>query len=417
MTTNPAIVTVTARLAELTARLDAAGTAIGFPAGTDLDWRPLADLFTRGLLNNLGDPYADGLYPFHTKDFEREAVDLVAGLFRAPADDRWGYVTAGASEATLYGLDLARRLHPDAVVLHSSASYPAVPKAVRLLAMPSVVLRTDEHGELDYHDLADQAGRRRDRPLVVVANAGTTFGEAVDDVRRIRRVLDELAVPADRRFILTDAALSGIPLALLDPADRPGFDLADGADCVLVSGHKFLSTPMPAAVVVVRASTRAGAPMVAYTGSPDATIASSRSGHAALAVWYALTVLGRDGLAARAEHARDLAAYLHHQLTELGWPAWRRPHAMTVTLAAPPAPIRTRFRLANSGGRTHIVCAPGVLRADLNAFLSALAASQGRPAVPDAASGSDRAPDGNGRRSWLPRQTRRSTPAARGDDR
>src|SRR5207244_2952051 len=141
----------------------------------------------------------------------------------------------------------------------------------------------------------------------------------------------------------------------------------------VVSGHKFLATPMPCAVVVVRASTVThAAPVVAYTGSPDTTISSSRNGHAALAVWYALSVWGRDGLAARASQSRDLAAYLHARLAEMGWPADRRPHAMTVTLAAPPVRVRERWRLAVHEGRSHIVCAPGVTRQLLDEFLDAL---------------------------------------------
>src|SRR5262249_29574206 len=220
------------------------------------------------LLNNLGAPSIAGLSPWHVKDFEREAVDLLADLLRAPAGDRWGYVTGGATEGTLYGLWLARRLHPRGVVYHTTASHPSVAKAVDVLGMPSVVLRTDEYGELDYRDLADQVGRLRHRPAVVVANVGTTMSESTDDVRQILRVLDSVPVRAVRRFGLADAALSGIPLALLDPTDRPGFDLHDGADAVVVSGHKFLATPMPCAAVVVKASTVARAPTVAYTGSP-----------------------------------------------------------------------------------------------------------------------------------------------------
>lgn len=403
---------VSARLAELAARLDAVTPAIGFPADSDIDWRPLAELFTRGLLNNLGDPYTNGLYPLHVKDFEREAVDMLADLFRAPAADRRGYVASGATEATLYGLELARRLHPGAVVLHSAAAHPAVPKAVRILAMPSVVLRADEHGAMDYQDLADQVRLRRDRPVVVVANAGTTMTEAVDDVRRIRGVLDDAAVPAGRRFILVDAALSGIPLALLDPAVRPGFDFTDSPACVLVSGHKFLSTPMPCAVVIVKASTCALAPAVSYTGSANTTIASSRSGHAALAVWYALSVLGPDGLAARAQQCRDLAAYLHERLDEMQWPAWRLPYAVTVTLAAPSEQVRGRWRLANDAGRCHIVCAPGVLRSDLDALLTVLAEAQGLPPAPDHEPDDGHPARPNGRRRWLPRQRRAAGSAA-----
>ncbi|GAA1889844.1 histidine decarboxylase [Asanoa iriomotensis] len=403
---------VAARLAKLSARLDAAGDALGFPAASDVDWSPLADIFSRGLLNNLGDPFVDGLFPFHSKDFERDAIGILADLFRAPADDGWGYIAANASEATVYGLDLARRLHPDAIVLHSAAAHPAVAKAARLLAMRSVVVRTDTRGELDYDDLADQVAARRDRPIVVVANAGTTFTEAVDDVRRVTAVLDELAVPVERRFILVDAALSGIPLATLDPAARPGFDFADGADCVFVSGHKFLATPMPCAAVIVKASVRSRAPVVSYTGSPDATISTSRNGHAALAIWYALTIFGRDGLTARAVNARDLAAYLHTALGERDWPAWRNPHAMTVTLTIPPEQIRTRWRLADHGGRSHIVCTPGVTREHINTFLAAI--DNHRP-TPEPDNSTGQVASVNGRR--VPRQLRPGATAVAGDHR
>jgi histidine decarboxylase len=396
---------VAARLAELAARMDAAATAtMGFPASHDIDWSPLASIFSRSLLNNLGDPYMDGLYPLHAKDFERDAVDVLAEMFRTPPGDRWGYVTGGATEGTLYGLWLARRLHPRAVVYHSTASHPSVAKAVDVLGLRSVVLRTDEHGEMDYQDLAEQVGMLRCRPAVVVANVGTTMSETTDDVRRVLRVLDSVPMPVAHRFVLADAALSGIPLATLDPAERPGFDLHDGADAVVVSGHKFLATPMPCAAVVVRASTVArAAPVVAYTGSPDTTISSSRNGHAALAIWYALTVCGQDGLAARARRSYELAAYLHGRLSELGWPADRRPHAMTVTLAAPSPAVRARWRLAAHEGRSHIVCVPGVTRHLLDEFLDALA---GDDPAPEGAG----PPTANGKLNLLP-QLHRSTSA------
>src|SRR5262249_26575224 len=125
---------VAARLAELAFRLDADRPAtMGFSAGPDIDLAPVAPPFRPWLLNNLGDPYIDGLYPWHVKDFEREAVDLLADLLRAPAGDRWGYVTGGATEGTLYGLWLARRLHPRGVVYHTTASHPSVAKAVDVL--------------------------------------------------------------------------------------------------------------------------------------------------------------------------------------------------------------------------------------------------------------------------------------------
>src|SRR5262249_46953745 len=158
-------------------------------------------------------------------------------------------------------------------------------------------VRADHSGQIDYFDLEAQVERNRDRPAIVVANIGTTMTEAIDDVRRIHQILDSLAIR--RRYVHADAALSGIPLALLNPDQRPGFDFVDGADSLIVSGHKFLGTPMPCGVVVVKESlcarlTRTGV----YTGSPDTTITCSRSGHAALLIWYALRSCGIDGLRA-----------------------------------------------------------------------------------------------------------------------
>jgi histidine decarboxylase len=153
---------------------------------------------------------------------------------------------------------------------------------LRLLNLDAVRIRTDHWGEIDYDDLTKQLDRLRHRPAMVVATIGTTMTEAVDDVRRISAILDNLAIRD--RFIHADAALSGIPLALLDPHQRPGFDFADGADSISASGHKFIGSPMPCGIVVVRASHRDRVVHTGeYTASPDATISGSCSGHACCA--------------------------------------------------------------------------------------------------------------------------------------
>jgi histidine decarboxylase len=347
---------------------------IGFPGATDFDYAELADLLTRHLLNNVGDPYVDGSGLNHAKAFEREVVGFCADLFRAPLGDRWGYVTTGGSEGNLYGLWLARSLYPDALAYVSDAAHRSVVKALELLGMEYVLVGSDWAGEMDYGDLADQVARHRHRPAVVVATAGTTMTEAVDDVREVSRVLRALAIR--RRFVHVDAALSGIPLALLDPDGRPGFDFADGADSVAVSGHKFLGAPFPCGVVVVRASDRDRMTgPVRYTGSPDSTVTGSRSGHAALLLWYALRRYGREGLRTRAEQARGLAAYTHARLVELGWEAYRHPHAFTVVLRTPPDAVARTWVLATDGGWSHIVTMPGVTRERVDAFLADLAAT------------------------------------------
>ncbi|GAA0805978.1 histidine decarboxylase [Spirilliplanes yamanashiensis] len=378
--TGPAAVTglgadTAAELDALRRRLDgAAATNIGFPATTGFDYSALAPFFARYMLNNLGDPYTDGAYPIHTKPMEREVVDTVADLFGAPADDRWGYVTSGATEGTEYALHLARTLHPDAVVYHSAAAHHSVTNAIGRLGMMSVAIRADALGEIDYDDLADQVDRHRIRPAIVIANIGTAVTEAVDDVAMITQVLDSRAV--HRRWIHGDAALAGLPLALLDPDDRPAIDFAAGLDSVVTSGHKFLGAPVPCAVVVVRNSHRqAHARFVTYTGSPDTTVANSRSGLAALVLWYALRTHGLEGLRQRADQARQLAAAAHEALREIGWPAHRHRHALTVSFPTPPAAVTAKWVLATHGANSLIVCMPGVTAAQIDAFVADLRAA------------------------------------------
>jgi histidine decarboxylase len=306
---------------------------------------------------------------------ERQVVTFLADLLRAPEHDRWGYITAGASEGTLYALWLARSRYPNGVVYHSEAVHHCISRAVDLLALPSVGVRADTTGELDYHDLAVEVGGRRDRPAIVVANIGTAMTEAVDDVRHITTVLDELAIA--RRWIHADAALSGIPLSLLDPDARPGFDFADGADSLIVSGHKFLGAPMPCGVVLVRDSLRPYAARAAtYTGVPDVTLTNSRSGLAALVLWYAVRRWGIEGLRARAEASRQVAAFAVGRLVGIGWEAWRNDRAFTVVLKTPPAPVTNKWVLASQAGWSHIVCMPGVTREQIDAFVTDLNAAR-----------------------------------------
>jgi histidine decarboxylase len=361
---------------------------IGFPGATDQTYPQLAGLLTGHLLNNVGDPYDLGHGRNHTKLLEQEVVRIVGDLLRAPAG-RWGQVTTGTSEGTLHALDEASQRYPDTIVYTSAAAHPSVVKAARRLKLPLIVARADESGQMDYDDLAGQLGTHRDRAAMIVATAGTTMSEAIDNVGAIDAVCEQLTIV--RRRIHVDAALSGIPLALLPDAVRPAFNFTAGATSIVISGHKFLSTLTPCGVLIYADKPYAAtAGQVCYTGSADATILGSRSGHTPLILWYILRTLGIDGLRARADTARDLAAHLHRQLQRIGWEATLNPHAMTVVLRTPPQVIRNKWVLAEDGPWSHIVCAPGVSAAQLDEFLTdmaaatnaAIRASNGRVPIP-----------------------------------
>jgi histidine decarboxylase len=234
--------TVERILAELEHQLGTdAQTNIGFPATLDLDYGRLLPFFNT-FLNNLGDPFVESAYPRHTKHLEREVLAWFAALLRAPAS-WWGVTTSGGTEGIEYGLVHARHRHPDVLVIHSAAAHYSVEKIARHLGLPAIPIRAGRKGELDLADLRDTIRTHRHRPLVIVATIGTTMTEAVDSIADIRAALHDYAV--NRAWVHADAALSGLPLALLPPGSRPAFDLADGADSISISAHKFLGMPFP----------------------------------------------------------------------------------------------------------------------------------------------------------------------------
>lgn len=345
---------------------------IGFPIACDIDYSELAPFFNI-FMNNIGDPWTDPAGSGHTKHLEREVLEWFAQLVQAPGNDWWGYLTNGGTEGNLFGMYLARSRFPDALVYYSEASHYSVPKALDIVGLTGIPVRTDDSGEMDYDDLAQLVSQHRHRPVVIVANAGTTMTEAIDDTVQISAILRENAVRA--RHLHVDAALSGVPLTL-SPTTSAGLRLGATMDSISVSGHKFLGTPIPCGVVLTRRAfqQRIGS-LVDYTATLDTTITGSRGGQVALLLWYALRRYGVKGHRARAEAAQELASYAVRRLNDVGCNAWRHPHAFTVVFDTPPAEVTDRWILANSGGRSHIVCMPGVSRAQIDGFVGDVSAS------------------------------------------
>ncbi len=347
------------------------GQFIGFPVATDIDYSRLAPFFNV-FMNNIGDPYdTAGLFRAHCKDKEQEVIGFYADLLDAPRGGCWGYVTSGSTEGNLYGLYVARERYPDGIVFYSEGAHYSIAKNCHLLGLTGVAVPTQENGEIDYLMLMAKLAEHRDRPAIVVATVGTTMTEARDDPGLIRIVLAGAGIA--QYHIHCDAALAGNYACFIDSTER--YDFGAGADTMAVSGYKFLGTPMPCGVVLCRAElARPIADRVAYIANPDSTISGSRSGHAPLAMWYAITALRQEGFQRRYEASLGLADYALRQLQALGWKAWRNPGALTVMLAAPPPALRYKWQLATADGWSHVICLPGVTKQRVDAFVSDLRA-------------------------------------------
>lgn len=350
---------------------------LGYPVAKDFDFSELSH-FLNFPINNLGDPFVASTYQVGTREMEREVLEFFAALFRAPVNNWWGYVTNGGSEGNLYGLYLAREIHPKGMVYFSQATHYSVQKNLHLLNMSNIVIRTQASGEIDYDDLRDTIRMNRHMPVIIFANIGTTMTEARDDVGKIKSILQELAI--QHYYIHADGALSGSYSAFVEP--RPAFDFADGADSIAISGHKFIGSPIPCGVVVVKRNNRDRiARSVSYTGSMDTTITGSRNGHSPLFLWYTIKRLGIDGLKNRALHSLSVAAYAEKRLIEIGVNAWRNPNSITVNLPQPAEHIRLKWQLALENGWCHIICMPNVTKEQIDSLIGEIEMSPCKEAV------------------------------------
>jgi histidine decarboxylase len=352
--------------------MEKGATAIGYPIATDFNYSELFPLL-RYHINNAGDPFTGSTYPVTSHGMEREVVEFFIDLFRASRQNSWGYVTNGGSEGNLYGLYVARERCPQAVVYYSASAHYSVPKSVHLLNMPFVVIRTRSNGEMDYDDLESAIRLRSDQPAIVIANIGTTMTEAKDDVGTIRRVLWKAEI--QMAYIHCDAALAGPYLSVLDK--DPKFDFVHGADSIACSGHKFIGSPFPCGVVIIKKTNkeRIGQP-VSYIGSLDTTITGSRNGHGPIFLWYAIKKQGRGGLLIRALECLSMAAYAQHKLVEGGINAWRNEKALTVVFPKPSESLCRKWQLACDEAQAHMVCMPGISKEMIDTLIDDLLCEQ-----------------------------------------
>src|ERR1700754_1577083 len=341
---------------------------IGYPIATDFDYSELYPLL-RLPLNNVGDPFLESTYNLNSRSLELEVLKFFADLFKAPTDNWWGYVTNGGSEGNLYALYLARELYPDGIVYYSEATHYSVQKNIQLLNLRSIVIRTNELGEMDYRDMAQMIQMHREKPVIILANIGTTMTEAKDDLSRIKAVLQQFAIK--NHYIHCDAALAGTYSALLDL--EPGFDFSHGTDSIAISGHKFIGSPLPCGLVLVKKNykDRIGK-AIPYIGTMDTTISGSRNGHSPLFLWYAIRKLGKEGLRKRAIDCLSLAEYTVGRLQSIGLNAWRNPSAITVVFPAPPVALCQKWQIATENGLSHIICMPGLKKQLIDEFIEDL---------------------------------------------
>ncbi len=329
---------------------------IGYPCRGDLDYSELFR-FMRYPVNNVGDPFVPSTYRVHTRQIECEVVRWFARLTHAPEDNYWGYVTNGGTEGNMYGLFLARELLPEGMVYYSQDTHYSVSKNLRVLKMQHIMIKSQANGEIDYEDLYETIRIHRDVPPIIFATVGTTMTEAIDDIGRIRRMLEDLAIP--NSHIHCDAAFCGMTLPFIDGA--PVYDFRAGIDSMSISGHKFIGSPVPCGMVLAKKrNVERIARSIEYVGTLDTTLTGSRNGITPLFLWYAIRKTGLEGFKRLVRGCLELADYAIAKFREIGLDAWRNKYAMTVVFPKPPESVLAKWGIAVQGDIAHIIILPSI---------------------------------------------------------
>ncbi len=344
---------------------------VGYPCTGGFDYSELYR-FLKYPLNNVGDPFMPGSYRVSTRNIECEVLDWFAALHHLQPDEYWGYVTNGGSEGNMYGLYLARELLPEGVAYYSQDTHYSVSKSLRVLKMQHIMIRSLPNGEIDYEDLRETMQIHRTAPPIIFANIGTTMKEGIDDISRIREILDDLAIPA--YYIHCDAALCGMTLPFID--DAPVFDFRAGIDSLAISGHKFIGSPIPCGVVLARKrNVDLVARSIEYVGSLDTTLSGSRNAFTPLIIWYAIKTLGHKGFRMMADHSLEMAGYAIEQLTKKGIESWRNRFAITVVMPRVPESVTRKWQIAVHKDHSHIILMPHITKMQVDELVEDIAES------------------------------------------
>lgn len=211
----------------------------------------------------MADALAAGFNPFAGSWFsgsgpaelELVVVDWLRELLGFP-ESAGGLFVSGGSVANLTGLAAARHAlrrdgAPDGVVYFSDQTHSAVVRALRILGFADDRMRrlpSDENFRLPVAELRaaiaeDRAVGRR--PLLIVANAGTTNTGAVDP-------LPELASLARRHglWLHVDGAYGAA--AALIPEGKAMLSGLEEADSLALDPHKWLFQPFEIGCTLVR---------------------------------------------------------------------------------------------------------------------------------------------------------------------
>lgn len=310
----------------------------GYPPNTQFDYSELYQLL-KYPINNLGDPF-ELKNPFSTQEYEQEVIKWFLRLYSNNGAG-WGYITTGSTEGVLFGMWNGREKLNNPIVYFSDYAHYCVPKNAAILKLDCRIIKTNEQGEMDYHDLEKNIATNRD--ALVVATLGSTVTSSIDNVKKI---VDILRLKKINYYIHADAATDGMILPFTNTSYNYKFD--DGVDSISISGHKIIGSPIPCGVILTRENFIFNDNQIIYLQIKDATITGSRNGFTALILWYAIKKLGKKGFSEFVNGCINNADLYCQTLNENNIKAWRFDQGLSIVLEKLPNAITSKWRIPSN---------------------------------------------------------------------
>lgn len=280
-----------------------------------------------------------------TQKLEQELLGIVAeDILKCQHGEYDGYVASGGTEANLQAVWIYRNLfkrecgakQDEICIMCSVDSHYSMHKAGNVFNLDVVSIPVEYNSrEINretvgqYVQAAIADGKKY---FIVVANMMTTMFGSVDDVNQYTEVLTMAGV--DFRIHI-DGAFGGFVYPFSSNSGDMTFENKH-VGSVTLDAHKMLRAPFGTGIFVVRKGLidHVFTNEAQYVSGLDATLAGSRSGANAIAVWMILQTYGPHDWFEKIHILNYRSNWLGNQLKKMGVEFYRHPGSNIVTIRA-----------------------------------------------------------------------------------
>jgi len=276
------------------------------------------EVYLRFIGSNLGNP---GLYE-GTQELEREVHEAVASLINAEAAKSLS--VGGGTEGNIIALWRARELSGKNKVLLPKSAHFSFKKACSMLKMEPDHVSLTEKYTMDLEELAEKID---DETAAVVGIAGTTEHGAIDPIRKIAELTDDI-------YLHVDAAFGGFVIPFLKESghDLPDFSFEiEGVDSLVLDPHKMGISPVPLGLLYSRHEDHIYIDSPYLTGQRQKSIRGTRASASIPAFWATLNYLGKEGYKKMISRCMENTYYLLDRMKEEGFEPTTEPYMNIVS--------------------------------------------------------------------------------------